>query len=162
MGAGRIRWIIRRKHDRALVWCGGCWTTNHPFMPVRKLVAEVERRIFHCHALLVRNHGQAVEGGASCVRSRGSSQLPFDAGAEAGPASWVARGTLPDVVLGDRDGSTCAPALTTLTKALIADAFERAWRSPSTTLTRAWNWSAFWPPQDNRTASRSRSTASST
>jgi N-formylglutamate deformylase len=40
--------------------------------------------------------------------------------AEAGPTSWVKLGTkFSDIVLGDRDGSTCAPAFT----ALLADAF---------------------------------------
>jgi len=86
----------------------------------RKLtVAEVERRIRHCHTPYWSAITQAVETAhraSGRVVHLNCHSMP----AEAGPVSWVKQGTrFADVVLGDRDGSTCAPALT----ALIADAF---------------------------------------
>ncbi len=86
----------------------------------RKLsVAEVTQRINQCHApywaaltraidLAHAQHGRVLH--INC------HSMP----AEAGPSSWVKLGTkFADVVLGDRDGSTCSPAFT----ALLAEAF---------------------------------------
>jgi len=86
----------------------------------RKLtVAEVERRIRHCHKPYWSAITQAVEAAhraSGRVVHLNCHSMP----AEAGPVSWVKQGTrFADVVLGDRDGSTCAPELTVL----IADAF---------------------------------------
>ncbi len=86
----------------------------------RKLsVAEVTQRISQCHApywaavtsaidLAHAQHGRVVH--INC------HSMP----AVAGPSSWVKLGTqFADVVLGDRDGSTCSPAFT----AMLAEAF---------------------------------------
>lgn len=86
----------------------------------RKLsVLEVEQRIKHCHA----PYWAAVTHAIDLAHAQHGRVLHFNCHsmpAVAGPSSWVKRGTqFADVVLGDRDGSTCSPALT----ALLAEAF---------------------------------------
>lgn len=86
----------------------------------RKLsVAEVERRIAQCHAAYWATLTAAIDG-AHAKHGRvvhiDCHSMPEVASA----ASWVPTGTkFRDVVLGDRDGTTCAPELT----ALLSDAF---------------------------------------
>jgi N-formylglutamate deformylase len=86
----------------------------------RKLpVAEVERRIAHCHAPYWGALNAAINS-AHAMHGRVLHINCHSMPAEAGPTSWVKLGTkFSDIVLGDRDGSTCAPAFT----ALLADAF---------------------------------------
>ncbi len=86
----------------------------------RKLpVTEVEQRIRTCHTPYWTAVSTAIEGAYAAhgkVLHINCHSMP----AEAGPTSWVKLGTqFADVVLGDRDGSTCAPAFT----ALLVDAF---------------------------------------
>jgi N-formylglutamate deformylase len=85
----------------------------------RKLsVAEVERRIDRCHA----PYWAAVTSAINAAYARHGRVMHINCHsmpAEAGVTSWVKLGTrFADVVLGDRDGSTCAPAFT----ALLAEA----------------------------------------
>lgn len=92
---------------------------NSPIYSRKLSVTEVSLRISQCHApywaavthaidAALEQHGRVLH--VNC------HSMP----AEAGPSSWVKLGTqFADVVLGDRDGSTCAPAFT----ALLADAF---------------------------------------
>jgi N-formylglutamate deformylase len=81
----------------------------------RKLtVAEVEARIESCHAPYWHAVRGAIEHAYATHRKVfhiNCHSMP----AEAGGLSWVARGTkFADVVLGDRDSSTCAPEFTTM------------------------------------------------
>ena len=105
----------------------------------RKLsVAEVERRISHCHApyWAAVTRIEAAHGASGRVVHLNCHSMP----AEARPVSWVKRGTrFADIVLGD-DGSTCSPALTTL----IADAFRSEGLSVAINdpYKGAWNWSS--------------------
>lgn len=84
-------------------------------------VAEVERRIARFHrpylsaverglATLVRHHGRAVHLNVHSMKSVGNAATPDGA---------VRR---PDVVLGDRFGTSCAPALTALVGEVLAAA----------------------------------------
>ena len=86
----------------------------------RKLsVAEVTQRIARCHApywAAVTNAINSAHAHHGRVLHINCHSMP----AEAGPSSWVKLGTqFADVVLGDRDGSTCSPAFT----ALLSEAF---------------------------------------
>ena len=87
----------------------------------RKLsVAEVSMRIAQCHAPYWAALTHAIDA-AHAQHGRVLHINCHSMPAEAGPSSWVKLGTqFADVVLGDRDGSTCAPAFT----ALLADAFQ--------------------------------------
>jgi len=86
----------------------------------RKLsVAEVEQRIATCHVpywAAVTAAIEAVHARKGIVAHINCHSMP----AVAGALSWVKVGTpFPDIVLGDRDGSTCAPDMTQL----LNDAF---------------------------------------
>jgi N-formylglutamate deformylase len=88
----------------------------------RKLsVAEVTQRIAQCHA----PYWAAVTSTINAARELHGRVLHINCHsmpAVAGASSWVKLGTpFADVVLGDRDGSTCSPAFT----ALLAQAFRR-------------------------------------
>ncbi len=87
---------------------------NSPIYSRKLSVAEVERRIAQCHAPYWAAVTAAVE---SAFASHGRvvhincHSMPE----VAGPISWVKPGTkFADVVLGDRDGTTCAPEFTRL------------------------------------------------
>jgi N-formylglutamate deformylase len=88
----------------------------------RKLtVAEVEARIAHCYT----PYWAALTSAIDSAHAQHGQVLHINCHsmpAEAGPTSWVAQGTpFADVVLGDRDGSTCSPALTALLSAAFRD-----------------------------------------
>lgn len=88
----------------------------------RKLsVAEVTQRISFCHT----PYWAAVTSAIDEAHARHGRVLHINCHsmpAEAGPGSWVKLGTkFPDVVLGDRDGTTCSPDFT----ALLNDAFRQ-------------------------------------
>lgn len=82
-------------------------------------VAEVTQRIAQCHVpywAAVTNAIDSAHAQHGRVLHINCHSMP----AEAGPSSWVKLGTqFADVVLGDRDASTCSPAFT----ALLAEAF---------------------------------------
>ncbi len=82
-------------------------------------VAEVEGRIERCY----RPYWQALERMAEYLYARHGRLVHLNCHsmpAEAGALAWVPRGTrFADIVLGDRDGTTCTPAFT----ALVAEAF---------------------------------------
>lgn len=86
----------------------------------RKLsVTEVEHRIACCHTPYWAALSAAIER-AHAAHGRVMHINCHSMPAEAGAASWVTPGTkFADVVLGDRDGSTCAPEFTSL----LHDAF---------------------------------------
>ena len=86
----------------------------------RKLsVAEVSRRIEQCHATYWAALTNAVEA-AHAAHGRMVHVNCHSMPAVAGTVSWIKTGTpFADIVLGDRDGSTCAPEMT----ALLAAAF---------------------------------------
>ena len=86
----------------------------------RKLsVREVEQRIAQCHAPYWAAVTHAIDS-AHAQHGRVLHINCHSMPAEAGPGSWVKLGTqFADVVLGDRDGSTCSPAFT----AMLAEAF---------------------------------------
>jgi N-formylglutamate deformylase len=101
---------------------GLIWRTLGDKSPVyaRKLtVAEVEARIGQCYRpywAAVTSAIDAAHAQHGCVFHINCHSMP----AEAGPTSWVTLGTqFADVVLGDRDGSTCSAAFTNL----LAEAF---------------------------------------
>jgi N-formylglutamate deformylase len=86
----------------------------------RKLsVMEVAQRIAQCHT----PYWAAVTSAIDSAHAQHGRVLHINCHsmpAVAGPGSWVKLGTqFADVVLGDRDGSTCSPELT----ALLAEAF---------------------------------------
>jgi N-formylglutamate deformylase len=86
----------------------------------RKLsIAEAEARIANCHVPYWEAVRAAIEHAHATHRKVfhiNCHSMPE----EAGGLSWVARGTkFADIVLGDRDGSTCAPEFTTM----LHDAF---------------------------------------
>lgn len=92
---------------------------NSPIYARKLSVAEVERRIAQCHAPYwaamnsVIDMAHAQHGRVVHINCHSMPEV-------AGPISWVKPGTrFADVVLGDRDGSTCAPAFT----ALLTNAF---------------------------------------
>lgn len=86
----------------------------------RKLsVEEVSRRIDQCHASYWAAVTNAIDS-AHATHGRVVHVNCHSMPAVAGTNSWVKTGTAyADVVLGDRDGSTCSPEMT----ALLADAF---------------------------------------
>jgi N-formylglutamate deformylase len=77
-------------------------------------VTEVEARIAHFHSpywTTLREHIEAAHTKYGRVFHINCHSMP----AQAGPLSWVKPGTqFADVVLGDRDGSTCAPEFTAI------------------------------------------------
>ena len=101
---------------------GLIWRSLGDTSPIysRKLsVAEIRQRIIQCHA----PYWAAVTSAIEVAHTQHGRVLHINCHsmpAEAGPSSWVKLGTqFADVVLGDRDGSTCSPALTVL----LAEAF---------------------------------------
>lgn len=107
----------KTKSGIGLVW--RVLDDKSPIYDRRLTVAEVEARIRRCHAPYWQAVTDAVEA-AHALAGRVVHLNCHSMPAEAGPVSWVALGTrFADVVLGDRDGSSCAPELT----AEIADAF---------------------------------------
>jgi N-formylglutamate deformylase len=88
----------------------------------RKLtVDEVRDRIETCY----RPYWDALRRSAEHLVARHGRLVHINCHSmpeEAGPLSWVPRGTrFADIVLGDRDGTTCTPAFT----ALVAEAFRK-------------------------------------
>ena len=101
---------------------GLIWRSLGDASPIysRKLsVAEVTQRIGQCHA----PYWAAVTSAIDSAHAQHGRVLHINCHsmpAVAGPSSWVKLGTqFADVVLGDRDGSTCLPAFT----AMLAAAF---------------------------------------
>jgi N-formylglutamate deformylase len=82
-------------------------------------VAEVEARIADCHA----PYWQALRAAIDSAYAQHQRVFHINCHSmpeEASPISWVKPGTkFADIVLGDRDGSTCAPEFT----AFLAEAF---------------------------------------
>lgn len=103
---------------------GLIWRVLDDLSPIyarRLSVAEVESRIARCHAPYWQAVTAAIEA-AHAAHGRVVHLNCHSMPAEAGPLAWVPRGTrFPDVVLGDRDGSTCTPALTALLAAAFRD-----------------------------------------
>lgn len=101
---------------------GLIWRSLGDTSPIysRKLsVTEIEQRINRCHAPYWAAVTSSIDG-AYAEHGRVLHINCHSMPAEAGPSSWVKLGTqFADVVLGDRDGSTCSPAFT----ALLAEAF---------------------------------------
>lgn len=93
---------------------------NSPIYSRKLSVAEVEARISRCHTpywLAVTDAIEAAHRRFGRVFHLNCHSMP----AVAGPLSWVAQGTaFADVVLGDRDGSTCAHEF----RAAAAEAFQ--------------------------------------
>ena len=101
---------------------GLIWRSLGDTSPIysRKLsVAEVTQRISLCHV----PYWAAVTSAIDTAHAQYGRVLHINCHsmpAVAGPSSWVKLGTsFADVVLGDRDGSTCSPAFT----AILAEAF---------------------------------------
>jgi N-formylglutamate deformylase len=94
---------------------------NSPIYSRKLSVAEVERRIAHCHA----PYWAAVTGAIESAHAQHGKVIHINCHSmpeEAGPVSWVKLGTkFADVVLGDRDGSTCSPEFTQLLVAAFRD-----------------------------------------
>ena len=92
---------------------------NAPIYARKLTVAEVERRI----SLYYKPYWEALTGAVESAFSAHGKVVHINCHSmpqEAGPVSWVKLGTkFADVVLGDRDGSTCSPEFTVL----LADAF---------------------------------------
>jgi N-formylglutamate amidohydrolase len=92
---------------------------NSPIYARKLSVAEVERRIALCHA----PYWTAVSGAVESAYARHGRVVHINCHSMpevAGAISWVKPGTrFADVVLGDRDGTTCSPEFTRL----LADAF---------------------------------------
>ena len=92
---------------------------NSPIYARKLSVAEVSRRIERCHATYWASLTHAIET-AHAAQGRVVHVNCHSMPAVAGTVSWVKTGTpFADIVLGDRDGSTCAPEMT----ALLAAAF---------------------------------------
>ncbi len=101
---------------------GLIWRSLSDMSPIysRKLsVPEVRQRIGQCY----EPYWAAVTTAIDSAHAQHGRVLHINCHsmpAEAGPSSWVKLGTqFADVVLGDRDGSTCSPAFT----ALLLEAF---------------------------------------
>lgn len=92
---------------------------NSPIYARKLSVAEVERRIAQCHV----PYWAAVTAAVDNAFDRYGRVVHINCHSMpevAGPISWVKPGTkFADVVLGDRDGTTCAPEFTRL----LTDAF---------------------------------------
>jgi N-formylglutamate deformylase len=107
------RWPHKIDHSpKTKSGIGLIWRLIDVGMPIyrRKLaVAEVEARIAHCHAPYWATLRAAVES----TYARHGRVFPLNCHSmpeEASGLSWISKGTkFPDIVLGDRDGSTCAP-----------------------------------------------------
>ena len=101
---------------------GLIWRSLGDMSPIysRKLsVAEVTQRIDQCHAPYWAAVSSAIDS-AHVQHGRVLHINCHSMPAVAGRSSWVKLGTqFADVVLGNRDGSTCSPAFTTM----LAEAF---------------------------------------
>ena len=92
---------------------------NSPIYARQLSVAEVARRIERCHVTYWAAVTRAIDA-AHAAHGRVAHVNCHSMPAVAGTLSWVKTGTpFADIVLGDRDGSTCAPEMT----ALLAAAF---------------------------------------
>ncbi len=115
--SGPVDLSPKTKSGIGLIW--RVLDDNSPIYARKLSVAEVWRRIEQCHATYwaaVSNAIEAAHGEHGRVVHVNCHSMP----AVAGTVSWVKTGTpFADVVLGDRDGSTCAPKMT----ALLATAF---------------------------------------
>ena len=117
------RWPHAVDHSpKTAAGIGLVWRVLDDKSPIyaRKLsVSEVERRISSCHGPYwdaVTSAINTTHANHGIVAHINCHSMP----AVAGALSWVKVGTpFPDIVLGDRDGSTCAPEVTQL----LADAF---------------------------------------
>jgi N-formylglutamate deformylase len=94
-------------------------------------VAEIEARIEQCH----RPYWHALRGAINDTYKKHSRVFHINCHSmpeEAGGLSWIARGTkFADVVLGDRDGSTCSPEFTQmLHDAFLAEGLSVAINNP--------------------------------
>lgn len=107
----------KTKSGIGLVWC--VLGDNSPIYSRKLSVIEVEQRIAGCHAPYWTALSAAIDR-AHTAHGRVMHINCHSMPAEASASSWVKPGTkFPDVVLGDRDGSTCAPEFTSL----LDDAF---------------------------------------
>lgn len=92
---------------------------NAPIYARKLSVAEVSRRIEQCHVAYWAAVTRAIDA-AHAAHGRVVHVNCHSMPAVAGSLSWIKKGTpFADIVLGDRDGSTCAPDMT----ALLATAF---------------------------------------
>ena len=87
---------------------------NSPIYARKLSVAEVSRRIEQCHVAYWAAVTGAIDA-AHAAHGRVTHVNCHSMPAVAGTVSWVKTGTpFADIVLGDRDGSTCAPVMTEL------------------------------------------------
>jgi N-formylglutamate deformylase len=117
------RWPHKVDHSpKTKSGIGLIWRLIDVGMPIyrRKLsVAEIEARIAQCHAPYWAALRAAVES-TFAQHGRMFHINCHSMPEEAGGLSWITKGTkFPDIVLGDRDGSTCSPEFTTM----LRDAF---------------------------------------
>ncbi len=92
---------------------------NTPIYARKLTVPEVSRRIERCHATYWAALTHAIDA-AHAAHGRMVHVNCHSMPAVAGTVSWVKTGTpFADIVLGDRDGTTCSPEMT----ALLAQAF---------------------------------------
>ena len=114
---GLVDLSAKTKSGIGLIW--RVLDDNSPIYARKLSVAEVSRRIEQCHATYWAAVTNAIEA-AHAAQGRMVHVNCHSMPAVAGTVSWVKTGTpFADVVLGDRDGSTCAPEMT----ALLAAAF---------------------------------------
>ena len=114
---GPVDLSAKTKSGIGLIW--RVLDDNSPIYARKLSVAEVSRRIEQCHATYWAAVTNAIEA-AHAAQGRMVHVNCHSMPAVAGTVSWVKTGTpFADVVLGDRDGSTCAPEMT----ALLAAAF---------------------------------------
>jgi N-formylglutamate deformylase len=107
----------KTKSGIGLIW--SVLADNSPIYSRKLSVIEVEQRIARCHAPYWAALGSAIDR-AHAAHGRVMHINCHSMPTEASASSWVKPGTkFPDVVLGDRDGSTCAPEFTSL----LDDAF---------------------------------------
>jgi N-formylglutamate deformylase len=94
-------------------------------------VAEVEARIAQCHAPYWQALSAVIEA-TQRLHGRVFHINCHSMPAEASPISWIKPGTkFPDIVLGDRDGSTCGPDfMAILNGAFHAEGFSVAINDP--------------------------------
>lgn len=113
----RVDHSPKTKSGIGLVW--RLLAENEPIYSRKLSVSEVEARIANCHApywSALRNAAEEAHRVHGRLFHINCHSMPE----EAGSLSWVTRGTkFADVVLGDRDGSTCSPEYT----AMLRDAF---------------------------------------
>ena len=114
---GPVNLSPKTKSGIGLIW--RVLDDNSPIYARKLSVAEVSRRIERCYSTYWAAVTHAIEA-AHAAHGRMVHVNCHSMPAVAGTVSWVKTGTpFADVVLGDRDGSTCAPEMT----ALLAAAF---------------------------------------